>query len=223
MSGEAITEPRSLGGGLHPPAGLLGGEPEHRYVEVEQLVRGLYCPQSFRCLPADVEDHALALGVGLGPAESQERRAVVAELHVGPDMGRGLGAPHQSLPGLPGWRRHAGRDSSQRHLAVWALDPAVNGLLSLVPFRSGVCFVSGCPREPQEQTEPASAEGVQQTVDAVVERLLLLNRVVEHLAKAAEGGVVRVFKNARLLNTFMTIRLCDSSPDGRMVSNVTVT
>ena len=25
--------------------------------------------------------------------------------------------------GLLGWRRHAGRDSSQRHLGVWALDP----------------------------------------------------------------------------------------------------
>ena len=32
------------------------------------------------------------------------------------------------------------------------------------------------------QTEPAIAEGVQQTLDAVVERLLLLNMVVEHLA-----------------------------------------
>ena len=73
------------------------------------------------------------------------------------------------------------------------------------------------------QTEPASAEGVQQTLDAVVERLLLLNRVVEHLCKAGVGGVERVFKNARLLNTFMTIRLYDSSPDGRMVPNVTVT
>ena len=39
-------------------------------------------------------------------------------------------------------------------------------------------------------------------LDAVVERLLLVNRVVEHLAKAAEGAqVVRVFKNARFLNT----------------------
>ena len=51
------------------------------------------------------------------------------------------------------------------------------------------------------QTEPASAEGVQQTLDAVVERLLLLNRVVEHLGKADAGGVERVFKNARFLNT----------------------
>ena len=68
-------------------------------------------------------------------------------------------------------------------------------------FGSGVCSVSGCPREPQEQTEPASAEGVQQTLDAVVERLLLLNRVVEHLGKAGEGARGRVFKNARFLNT----------------------
>ena len=51
------------------------------------------------------------------------------------------------------------------------------------------------------QTEPAGAEAVQQTLAAVVERLLLLHRVVEHLVKAGAGGVVRVFKNARLLNT----------------------
>ena len=68
-----------------------------------------------------------------------------------------------------------------------------------------------------------TAPCVQQTLDAVVERLLLLNRVVEHLCKAGEGAKGRVFKNARFLNTFMTIRLCDSSPDGRMVPNVTVT
>ena len=43
--------------------------------------------------------------------------------------------------------------------------------------------------------------GVQQTLDAVVERLLLLNRVVEHLGKAGEGARSRVFKNARFLNT----------------------
>ena len=42
---------------------------------------------------------------------------------------------------------------------------------------------------------------VQQTLDAVVERLLLLNRVVEHLAKAGAGRRGRVFKNARFLNT----------------------
>ena len=42
---------------------------------------------------------------------------------------------------------------------------------------------------------------VQQTLDAIVERLLLLNRVVEHLDKAGDGGQGRVFKNARLLNT----------------------
>ena len=64
---------------------------------------------------------------------------------------------------------------------------------------------------------------VQQTLYTIVERFLLLNMVVEHLAKADAGGKGRVFKNARLLNTFMTIRLCDSSPDGRMVPNVTVT
>ena len=45
-------------------------------------------------------------------------------------------------------------------------------------------------------------QAVQQTLDAVVERFLLLNRVVEHLAKAGKGGVERVFKNARFLNTF---------------------
>ena len=44
-------------------------------------------------------------------------------------------------------------------------------------------------------------QGVQQTLDAVVERLLLLHRVVEHLGKADAGGVERVFKNARFLNT----------------------
>ena len=51
------------------------------------------------------------------------------------------------------------------------------------------------------QAEPASAEGVQQTLDAVVERLLLLNRVVEHLGKAGAGRGWGVFKNARFLNT----------------------
>ena len=48
-----------------------------------------------------------------------------------------------------------------------------------------------------ERTAPA----VQQTLDAVVERLLLLHRVVEHLGKAGEGGQGQVFKNARFLNT----------------------
>ena len=48
---------------------------------------------------------------------------------------------------------------------------------------------------------PDITQAVQQTLDAVVERLLLLNRVVEHLAKAGAGGVVGVFKNARFLNT----------------------
>ena len=48
---------------------------------------------------------------------------------------------------------------------------------------------------------PDITQAVQQTLDAVVERLLLLNMVVEHLAKAGAGGVVRVFKNARFLNT----------------------
>ena len=43
-------------------------------------------------------------------------------------------------------------------------------------------------------------QGVQQTLDAVVERLLLLHRVVEHLSKAGEGRRWGVFKNARLLN-----------------------
>ena len=44
-------------------------------------------------------------------------------------------------------------------------------------------------------------QAVQQTLDAIVERLLLLNMVVEHLARAGKGGLERVFKNARFLNT----------------------
>ena len=45
------------------------------------------------------------------------------------------------------------------------------------------------------------APAVQQTLDVIIERFLLLHRVVEHLAKAGEGAKVRVFKNARFLNT----------------------
>ena len=53
----------------------------------------------------------------------------------------------------------------------------------------------------EDRPYPAPAQCVQQTLNAVVERLLLLNRVVEHLAKADAGGKGRVFKNARFLNT----------------------
>ena len=42
---------------------------------------------------------------------------------------------------------------------------------------------------------------VQQALDAVVERLLLLHRVIEHQPKAGAGRGWRVFKNARFLNT----------------------
>ena len=57
------------------------------------------------------------------------------------------------------------------------------------------------PRTSKANGTSQCESAVQQTLDAVVERLLLLHRVVEHLAKAGEGGVERVFKNARLLNT----------------------
>ena len=60
------------------------------------------------------------------------------------------------------------------------------------------CHQAPCLHFPQPE---GTASPVQQTLDAVVERLLLLNRVVEHLAKAGEGAKGRVFKNARFLNT----------------------
>ena len=66
-------------------------------------------------------------------------------------------------------------------------------VLGAIAMRHGVCTFH-CLWE----TAPA----VQQTLDAVVERFLLLHRVVVHLAKAGEGGVERVLKNARFLNTW---------------------
>ena len=194
----------------------LEESPKTGCVPVKELLRGPDGPQSLRCLPADVEDHALALRVGLGPADcrsaeplsrsstSAQVRAVASERRISPSRG------------LPGWRRHAGRDSSQRHLAVWALD---RQSMDCFPwFRSEVGFASfqAAPREPLMQTEPASAEGVQQTLDAIIERFLLLHRVIEHLAKAGEGGQSPVFKNARFLNTF---RREDAGPRWRLDSH----
>ena len=46
-----------------------------------------------------------------------------------------------------------------------------------------------------------TASSVQETLGAIIERLLLLYRVVEHLAKAGAGRRWGVFKNARFLNT----------------------
>ena len=66
-------------------------------------------------------------------------------------------------------------------------------ILGAIAIRPGVCI---------SHRLWEAAPSVQQTLDAVVERLLLLNRVVEHLGKAGEGAQGRVFKNARFWETY---------------------
>ena len=44
-------------------------------------------------------------------------------------------------------------------------------------------------------------ESVQQPLDAILERLLLLNVVVEHQPVLEADGFAEVFKNARFLNS----------------------
>ena len=74
---------------------------------------------------------------------SAQVRAVAAERRTSPSRG------------LPGWRRHAGRDSSQRHLAVWALDPQP---MDCFPwFRSEVGFAPF-----QAAPETSNANGASQ-------------------------------------------------------------
>ena len=51
---------------------------------------------------------------------------------------------------------------------------------------------------------------VQQTLDVIIERFLLLHRVVEHLAKAAEGGVVRVYQKRPFSEHLLTFHRAGS-------------
>ena len=74
----------------------------------------------------------------------------------------------------------------------WKLHSILDQVLGAIALRHRVC-TSHRLRE--------TAAAIQQTLDVIIERLLLLHRVVEHLGKAGEGGVGQVFKNARFLNT----------------------
>ena len=64
--------------------------------------------------------------------------------------------------------------------------------LGAIAIRPGVCI---------SHRLWEAAPCVQQTLNAIVERLLLLNMVVKHLGKAGAGRRGRVFENARFLNT----------------------
>ena len=83
---------------LHPPADLPGREPEDRRSGIQQLLGRLDGQERLGGLPPDVEGHPLSRGVGLGAADLEEGGAVVAELHVAPGEGGGLGAAQQPVP-----------------------------------------------------------------------------------------------------------------------------
>ena len=95
--------------------------------------------------------------------------------------------PRSAAPVPPGVYRAGAATQEETALSVtwrsgrwtrspWTAFPGSVQQWGLLRFR--------LPPKPQKQTEPAGVAGVQQTLDAVVERLLLLNRIVEHLAIA---------------------------------------
>ena len=81
--------------------------------------------------------------------------------------------------------------------------PRTNTLLMVLWQTVGVGH-GACSRNSSSPTLDIP-QAVQQTLDVIIERFLLLHRVVEHLAKAGEGRSWGVFKNARFLNTLRKV------------------
>lgn len=63
------------------------GHPEDSCIAVQQLGRGPDGQQGLGSFPADVEYHACIFLVRLGPAQGDERGAVVAAFDVAPSEG----------------------------------------------------------------------------------------------------------------------------------------
>ena len=133
------------------------------------------------------------------------------------DLNRCRGAPHRprsgpwprsAAPVRPGvYRAGAATQEETAVSVIWRSGRWTRSQWTAFPgsVQKGVCFVSGCPREPLMQTEPASAEGVQQTLDAVVEHLLTFHR-------AASFDIFRDGANLPLL--FHLPRCAFCGPDG---------